>query len=168
MGPILLIVLLILAALVISLFEILTPSFGILGALALGCIGLAVYLAWGLSQTFGIVLIVATVVAAPFYLVFLIRWLPTTALGQRVFLKRIEVGVGEGTPEAEALEAMIGKTGTAETLLRPSGAIRVDGKRVVALSESGMIDKGQTVKVIKAGLANVTVRLAEIDENTEA
>lgn len=161
MGPLLLIVVLILAALVISLFEILTPSFGILGALALGCIGLAVYLAWDLSQIFGIVLVVVTVVVAPVYLVFLIRWLPTTALGQRVFLKRVDVGVGEGTPEAEALEAMIGKTGTAETLLRPSGAIRIDGKRIIALSESGIIPKGQSVKVVRAGGSNVIVRKAD-------
>ncbi|MHC4561194.1 MAG: NfeD family protein [Planctomycetota bacterium] len=168
MGTILLIVLLIVAAMAIALLEILTPSFGLLGALALACVGVAIYAAWEMDPIFGIVLLVATFVLAPVYLVFLIRWLPTTALGHRVFLKRTVAGTGEGAPEADALDAMIGKTGTAETLLRPSGAVRVDGKRIVALSESGIIRKGQAVTVIKAGLTNVIVRAAENNDTAQA
>jgi len=55
----------------------------------------------------------------------------------------------------------VGRTGMAETLLRPSGAIRVDGKRIIALSESGIITKGQPVKVVRAGGSNVIVRKAD-------
>ena len=110
---------------------------------------------------FGIVLLVAIIVIAPVYLVFMVRWLPTTAIGQRLFLKRLAVDAGEGTPEADTLGQMVGKTGLAETMLRPSGAVRVDGQRVIALCESGTIEKGQSVLVLRAAGANLIVRVAE-------
>ena len=160
MGPIFLIVVLILAAMVLAMLEILTPSFGLIGALAAACVAGAIYTAWTLSSVFGIVLLIGVIVATPLYLVFLVRWVPRTRFGQKLFLKRIVVDLGEGTPEADMLEHMIGKTGTAETMLRPSGAVRIDGKRVVAVTESGIINKGQTVTVIKAAGVNVIVRAA--------
>jgi len=161
MGTILLIVLLVLAALVIAMLEILTPSLGILGTVAAACAAFAIYLAWEESAAFGIGLLVAIVVIAPAYLIFMIRWLPTTAVGQRLFLKRAAADVGDGTPEADALEEMVGKTGTAETMLRPSGAVRVDGRRVIALSESGTIEKGQAVLVLRAAGTNLVVRATD-------
>lgn len=160
MGPIVLIVVLLIAAMVIVMLEILTPSFGLLGATAAACAAGAIYTAWGISSVFGIALLIAVVVATPLYLVFMVRWVPRTRLGQKLFLKRIVVDLGEGTPESDMLAHMIGKTGTAETLLRPSGAVRIDGKRVVAVAETGIINKGQTVTVIKAAGVNVIVRAA--------
>ena len=161
MGTIALIVLLVVAALVIAMLEILTPSLGILGTVAAACAAGAIYLAWEESAVFGIALLVAIIVVAPVYLVFMVRWLPTTAIGQKLFLKRLAVDAGEGTPEAGVLEQMVGKTGLAETMLRPSGAVRVDGQRVVALSESGTIEKGRSVTVLRASGTNLIVRATE-------
>ncbi len=44
---------------------------------------------------------------------------------------------------------MIGKTGTAYTILRPSGMIEIDGEIFDAKAEIGYIDKGVKVKVIR-------------------
>ena len=165
MGTILLIVLLVAAALVIAMLEILTPSLGILGTVAAACAALAIYTAWKESAVYGIGLLVAIGVMAPVYLVFMVRWLPTTAIGQRLFLSRLAVDAGEGTPEADVLEQMVGKTGQAETMLRPSGAVRIDGQRVVALSENGTIKKGQSVVVLRAAGTNLVVRAAESEDN---
>lgn len=44
---------------------------------------------------------------------------------------------------------MIGKNGTAYTVLRPSGKVRIEGELFDAMSEIGYIDKGAAVKVTK-------------------
>ena len=168
MDIVLLVAALVLAALILTMLEILTPSFGILGGLAVVAAASAVVIAWSESSLAGLALLIALIVAAPLYLVFLVRWLPRTPMGQRLFLKNRTAEAGEVTPEADVLEDMIGKTGTAETMLRPSGAVRVDGRRVVALSETGIINKGQTVKVIEAAGVNLIVRAVNDDEAAES
>ena len=161
MGPIALIVALIIAGLVLLMLEILTPSFGLLAASAVAALCGAVWMCYTIDGRLALAVLVALLVAVPCYLVFMVRWLPTTSLGQHLFLKRAPRGEGEGVPDADEMQAMVGQTGTAETLLRPSGAIRIDGKRIIALSESGIIPKGQSVKVVRAGGSNVIVRKAD-------
>ncbi|MHC4985054.1 MAG: NfeD family protein [Planctomycetota bacterium] len=168
MDIVLLVAALVLAALILTMLEILTPSFGILGGLAVVAAASAVVVAWSASSLAGLALLIALAVATPLYLVFLVRWLPRTPMGKRLFLKNRTAEAGEGTPEAELLEHMIGKIGTAETMLRPSGAVRVDGRRVVGLSETGIINKGRAVKVIGSAGVNLIVRAATEDEAAES
>ena len=155
-------VLLIAAALVLIVVEILTPTFGTLGLLAVVALAGAVWQAFTLSSAAGWGVLIGIVLLMPAYLVLLVRWLPRTSLGRRgVFLGKVESVVGEGTPEARTHESLLGKTGRAETALRPSGAVRIDGRRVPASAESGMIDRGQWVRVVRAGGMNVVVRACE-------
>ena len=44
---------------------------------------------------------------------------------------------------------MTGKTGTAHTVLRPSGMIEIDGEIFDAVAEIGFIEKGEPVKVVR-------------------
>jgi len=157
----LLILALVVAAMVLFLLEILTPMFGLLGALAFGALLWGVLLAFGISTALGWIMMLALIVLVPAYLFGLVKWLPQTALGRRVFLKRVKDAKGSGTPEVAKHESMVGKTGLAETDLRPSGAIRIAGQRIIALTESGMIEKGDEVKVIRAEAMNVIVRKLE-------
>ncbi len=162
MSDLLIIVLLIVAAMVLFLLEILTPLFGALVALAIGALAWAVYIAWtGISPVAGWVLLIAAVLGSPVYLYFLVKWLPNTPLGRRLFLKNFKAGRGDGTPEADELIELVGKAGTAETTLRPSGAVRIHGRRVIAVAESGMIEKGATVKAVRTSGMNLVVRRSE-------
>lgn len=158
MGTFLIIVALIVAGLVLLMLEILTPSFGLLAAGAVAALCGAVYMCYTVNPGLGIGVLVVLLVGVPCYLVFMVKWLPTTTIGQHLFLKRVSHAEGEGVPDADDLAAMVGQTGTTETLLRPSGAIRLDGKRIIALSESGIIPKGVSIKVVRAGGSNVIVR----------
>ncbi|MDY6913894.1 MAG: NfeD family protein [Planctomycetota bacterium] len=156
---ILLIIVLVLAALLLIAAEICTPMFGLLATAAIGCAAWAAYLIWTtFGGLVGIIAVVAMVVGLPIYAVWAVRKIPQTALGQLLTLKRGQAAPGEGTPEANKLLAMVGTKTTAETTLRPSGTIRIDGRRVVAQAETGMIEKGDQVEVIRATGMGVVVR----------
>lgn len=152
------IILFLVVGFILFLFELLTPSFGVFTALGLIAMGSAVYLAFTISPVLGIVLVVVLIFAIPTYFILLVKFLPGTKFGGKLFLRKPPDAAGGAAPEAEKHDALVGKTGTAETQLRPSGAIRIEGQRVIAVAESGIIEKGQTVKVIKAKGTNVVVR----------
>jgi len=157
-GTIALIVALFLAALLLFAVEICTPMFGLLGAAALGCLAGMVYLCFGIDPTLGVVVIIGLLFVVPAYLWVAVKHLPDTFVGRVLQLRARKAAPGEGTPEAEAQKAWVGRTATAETVLRPSGAIRIDGKRVIATAEAGFIERGARVKVVKAVGMNVVVR----------
>ena len=162
-STLILIIILYLAAMAFIVAEICTPSFGLLGVCSAGCMGWALYLCWQLSPLAGIILLIVTLVVMPFFIVKAVKTLPHTALGQTLYLFKKPVQPGQATPEADQLDRFVGRTTTAETILRPSGTIRIEGKRIVAQAESGMIDKDQQVKVISSAGNRVVVR--KIDEN---
>lgn len=154
----LLIAALIVVAMILIVVEIVTPTFGILAIAAIAAVGWAVYLCWTLDDIAGLVALIGAVILLPAYTVAVVKILPKTALGKKIGLKRDAVAAGEGTPEAADLHRFVGRVTTADTVLRPSGFVRIDGRRIVAEAESGMIEKGQKVKVIRAGGVSVTVR----------
>jgi len=158
-----LIIALLIAGLVFLALEMMTPMFGLFITLGVGCLITAVVLAWvNISPVFGIVLIVAIVILVPMYMYFMARKLPNAPLSKHLFLGKMpEAPAGAGTPEAAEHAELVGKSGVAETTLRPSGAIRIEGQRVIASAESGMIEQGTTVKVIGAAGMNVVVRAVE-------
>lgn len=158
MGEIVLVLVLVLAAAVFFAAEICTPIFGLLAGLGLACIAAAVWVGFRLNATFGLVLLIALVVLTPVYLAQLVRVLPKTRFGKRLFLKEARQGAGDATPEADDLKHLVGRRGTAETTLRPSGAVRVGRRRYVARAESDMIEQDTEVMVVRAGGTEVVVR----------
>jgi membrane-bound ClpP family serine protease len=160
-GTIVLIVVLLLAAMALIVAEICTPFIGLLGASAVGLTGLAIYLAWTVQPLFGLVMGVCCIIGLPVYTVIVVKKLPGTSLGRRLHLYRGDVPAGEGTPESESLGHLVGRRTTAETTLRPAGTVRVDGRRIVAQAESGMIEKGLEVTIIRAAGNRVFVRKSE-------
>ncbi len=54
-------------------------------------------------------------------------------------------------------KTLVGKTGTAQTVLRPSGRVTVEGKIYDAKAEYGFIEKGDNVKVIRYETGQVYV-----------
>ena len=53
--------------------------------------------------------------------------------------------------------ALVGKTGVAATVLRPSGKVIVDGEYYDAVSDKGFIDKGDKIVVRKYGSSQLYV-----------
>lgn len=158
MQTILTIIALLVAGLLFLTLEILTPMFGLLVALGLGAFGAAVWFCFTLSQVAGLVVLLSLIVIIPAYLTMLVKLLPKTPLGKRLFLGRPRSAEAEATPEADEHDAMVGREAVTETTLRPSGAIRIDGRRTIATAETGMIEQGTRVRVVRATGSNVVVR----------
>ena len=158
---VLLIVVLVLGAMALIVAEICTPTFGVLALSALACLAWSCYLAFTVDATFGIVMIVAVLIGMPVFIYWSVHFLPKTALGRHLALRKVEAPPGQGTPESDLLQPFVGRSAEAETTLRPSGTIRIDGRRVVAQAEAGMIEKGQQVTVLKACGTYVLVRKIE-------
>jgi membrane-bound ClpP family serine protease len=57
------------------------------------------------------------------------------------------------------LESFIGKQGTAITVLRPVGVVRIDGIRVDALAETGSIEANSLIEVTAVYDNQVKVRV---------
>ncbi len=164
-GTILLIVALILMAMVLFLLEILTPSLGLLAIMGIGALVGAVWAAFTIATAFGWVLLVSLVPLTIVYLVVLRKWLPSSKLGQMVFLgKARQDTAGEGTPAAAGLEKLIGAKGTAATDLRPVGKVKIGTQRIEARAESTMIDAGADVRVVSATGTEVVVREIASDD----
>lgn len=62
--------------------------------------------------------------------------------------------VGVGMKEKE----LIGKKGTAFTILRPSGKVEIEGEIYDATAETGYIEKGENVQVVRYETAQLFVR----------
>ncbi len=139
--------------------EVITPSFGILALMGVGAMAGAIWFGFTAGPAVGFIVIAAALIIVPAYLVFLVKHISKLPFGRRVILKEPEHGEpGAGTPRGEQYRKLVGKTGTAATDLRPSGAVKIDGARYDASAESGMIEEGSEIKVIRATGMNVVVR----------
>ena len=161
MTTIAIVVLLILAGMVMIFFEFLTPTFGPLAVMGLACLGGAAWQCFTISTFAGVISIAAMLVGLPVYILAMVRIMPRLPLTRSLFLHKFPVSTASGSPVTPELLDLVGKTGVAETLLRPGGAIRVEGRRVDAQAESGIIPAGQAVKVVAVGMGNVIVRRVE-------
>jgi membrane-bound serine protease (ClpP class) len=59
--------------------------------------------------------------------------------------------------DVNELNNLIGKTGTADTVLRPSGMVKIEDMVYDAKSEYGFIDKGTPVKVVRTEAGQIYV-----------
>ena len=161
MEPVWIIVLLLAAALALLFLEILTPTFGLLAVLATAGLIAAAWLSFTQSTAAGVGVSAGVLIGVPIYLVALVKILPRTRFGQMLFLKSTEVGKAEGIPEAAFYEQLIGSVGVAETPLRPAGAVRAAGRRIDAMAEGGLIEKGEKVRILRVSGSSCVVRKVE-------
>ena len=150
-------VVLLAAAGIFYLLEILTPSFGILLTFGLLSFVGAVICAYQIEANVGTIVLVAGAIGTPAYLYFVTRWLPNSPIGWVVFLKKAPRATSEATPMAHELEQLVGQAGVAVTTLRPSGVVTIDGHRYDAVAEMGLIEKDTPVTVLRAGGTDVIV-----------
>jgi membrane-bound serine protease (ClpP class) len=155
------IIVLLLVTLLLMTLEMLTPTFGILAGLGVVCLVAATWLAFTVGSGWGVTVLTAGLILIPLYVVASVKLLPKLPISRKLFLGDAERGEGEGTPRRSEYAAMVNLDGTAETDLRPIGRVEIEGKRYDAEAESGMIDRGEPVRVVRTIGMNLIVRRVE-------
>ncbi|MBP8303264.1 MAG: hypothetical protein KBE04_03950 [Phycisphaerae bacterium] len=145
------------AALLIA--EVFLPSGGILGlcALAAAAGGIALFFQQGVVA--GWIGVGTALVMIPSILVLAYRVFPKTRFGRAVTLVPPERPTGDAVPDADQLRRLVGARGVVVTPLRPVGVCEFSGKRIECLAESGYVDRGVSVEVIRVHGTQPTVRI---------
>ncbi len=170
MDPVIWSGLLILVGLLLAVGEIFIPSVGLLGFLSIASmlsgIGLAFY-THGLGV--GLMFLALTAVAGPITLIAALRVWPKTPMGRRLLLDvPREDEVLPDTPLKRRLRGLVGKVGTANTLMLPSGVISIEGHSYDAVSEGPPIEPGTPIRVLDVHGNRVLVRPATPDDEPKA
>lgn len=158
MGPQELFVTFLIVGILLLAIEIIVPG-GVLGALAvISLIGAVVtgFLAFGPQG--GMVAAFAVLIAGTVILMLWIKVFPKTAVG-RVLTLRPDA---RGWKSADASqESLVGRDGVAQTRLRPGGIAVIDGRRTDVVCDTGFIESGARVKVVRVEGSRIIVRAAE-------
>ncbi len=148
-------------ALAIAFLELFIPSAGILTILS-GALAIAGVVAfWSVSPLWGVISLLALVILVPLLVAFLLRIYPDTPIGRRMILSSDNDAHSGNDAPGSPHAALLGLTGEAISELRPVGMIRVDGQRLEALSEQGVIDIGAPVRITAVEGARIRVRRIE-------
>jgi len=145
------------AALLVA--EVFVPSFGLITICALSCLAGGVAIFFKHSPAAGWVGVIIAVIMIPSVLVFAYKIFPKTSFGKSVSLDMPKKQKGEGISDIDEISGMLGCKGVTTTVLRPVGMCDFAGKRLECVAESGYVDKGITVEVIKIEGTQLTVRV---------
>jgi membrane-bound serine protease (ClpP class) len=113
----------------------------------------------GFSDLSGPLLLVS---ASILVAVLLSLWL-TNKIGLKgSFLRKVALSTVENKSDGYIgipleINSLEGRIGLADTILRPSGKVRIDGKMYDAMSDFGYIDKGDTIRVVRSESGQVYV-----------
>lgn len=148
----LLIVLLAAGALLIGA-EIFVPG-AVLGTLGGISLFAAVIVAFEVSNTCGFYTLFGVLILTVLTVVAWIKIFPRSGIGQKMTLNED----GKTFKSSKSRQALLGMTGTAASQLRPAGFALIDGKRMDVVSEGGIIEQDQPVKVVKVEGNRIVVR----------
>lgn len=149
-----------LAGLALLIVEVFLPSGGLIGILALSCLGLSVWKAFAYSWGMGLQFLLALVLLMPMALMLAAHLWPRTPLAKRIFLRPPVPDEFEPSHPVDRLDHLIGQFGRALTPLRPSGLVDFDGRRIDGLSEEGLIPTGALVRAVQVRSGQLVVRQA--------
>jgi len=149
------------AALIVA--EVFVPSGGLISIGALACIigGIAIFFIH--STTAGLVGVIIAVIMIPTILIIAYRIFPRTRFGRSVTLAPPQREAGDAIADTEKLKELLGAVGQVLTPLRPVGICDFSGQRVECVAESGYVNKGKKVKVVRVQSTQLTVREVEGD-----
>jgi membrane-bound serine protease (ClpP class) len=160
-GWLLFAVFLYVACTVLLVAEVFIPSGGLISLCALACLVGGVSIFFRHSATSGWIGIGIAVVLIPSVLIITYRILPQTRFGRAVTLMPPQRTQGDAIPDTEQLQSLLGTTGRVITPLRPVGMCDFSGQRLECVAESGYVDKGKNVEVIRVQGTQLTVRIKD-------
>ena len=159
---------------VLLVLELFVPSGGLISVLA-GVSALGSILAFfRYDTTWGLVATGMYLVLGPIVIVYGLKWWINSPLGRRMILSNptdldpldpdspSAISSEHARQERAAqMRQLIGARGLTVTSLRPIGTVKIEGQRIDALAESGVIEPGTPVVVTEVYDNQVKVRRAE-------
>jgi membrane-bound serine protease (ClpP class) len=149
------------AALVLLVGELLLTTGGVLLVMAgiLDFIGVAMIFRYG-DPYLGFITVAAEAILLPLAGALAFYVWPHTPMGRRLILRRTD---GDGSTLASSsafqeLEQYRGRIGKATSVLRPSGVVEFDGRRIDCMSEGILIEPETWVRCIDVKAGHVIVR----------
>ena len=146
------------ASAVLIVAEVFVPSGGLISVCALACLVGGGYIFFNHSMTAGWIGVIIAIIMIPTVLIIAYRIFPHTQFGRAVTLAPPEREKGDAVPDTDKLKDMLGKTGIVLSPLRPVGMCDFSGDRVECVAESGYIEKGMEITVIRVQGTQLTVR----------
>ncbi len=145
----------------IALFlELFVPAAGIIGAAGIICMIVATVLAYNsLGKIVGSLFLAGVLVGTPAMIMLGLKVFPKSFIGKRLILLRsMEQEYGFTSADVEKYRDLLGKEGITLTMLRPSGMVRINGKKFSVVTSGELIEKDQAVHVIKVEGNRIVVR----------
>lgn len=139
---------------IVIIAEIILPSGGILSILAICLLGFSLFKAFALSTNVGMLFLGADIIIVPALVLLGLKLIAKSPVTLRKTLSK-EDGV---MSQKKEMEELLDASGTAITDLRPAGSIKIDKKRIDAVTRGDYIDKGAQVRVIEVTGNQIIVR----------
>ena len=159
MSPLTWAILLMAVGLVLIIVEMFVPSGGVIGFISLASVVTSIVMAFRYSEYTGLGFMTVAVLGTPLFLTLAFKFWPKTPLGRRILL---DVPDGDAlVPEDDLrkqMKALIGRSGTAKSLMLPGGPVVVAGRTYDAVSEGMAIQAGETVQVVEVRGTRIVVR----------
>ncbi len=133
--------------LTLLMIEGVIPGFGISGVL--GIIFVTISVALITSSLYEALLMIIITIVLFITIIFLLYKLGYGSKYLKFLVLKTEKNNAAEYISRELDDSYIGKTGIAETILRPAGIVRLDGKRVNAQSQGEFIESGSKVTIIE-------------------
>lgn len=143
------------AGIILLIAEILLPTHGVLGVIGVAGVLVSVGVCFAVQPWLGVALLATCIVAAPVAWSWAIRIWPKTPVGRKILLAPV-------ASTSEPCAVQIGQEGTCITELRPVGVCEFDGVRMEAISQYGIISRGQRVRVVDLNNRRPVVRVVQV------
>lgn len=163
-------ILLFIAALVIFTIDLLIPTGGILIGVTACVAFAAVVVAFAHNTTTGVWMLIATLGSMPIMMWLMIVVWPMTPLGRRMISAPESSGsfVWSDAAKSANAKSLIGSEGIALGEMIPSGLVKIGEQSFEAFSESGPIDAGKTVRVVRLDVGRLVVVATRATKSNDA
>ena len=153
--------LLFVAAMVIFAIDLMIPSGGILIGVTACFAFAAVLVAFRHSYSTGLWMLIASLLSVPVMMWLFIEVWPKTPLGRRMISNPEPSGtyVWSDAAKSANVGTLIGSEGVALNEMIPSGLVKIGEQSFEAFSESGPIDAGKPVRVVRLDVGRLVVVL---------
>ena len=163
-------VLLFISALVVFAIDLMIPSGGVLVGVTACFAFAAVLVAFRHSSNAGIWMLISTLGAIPVMLWGFLELWPRTPLGRQMTSPPLPSGefIWSDAAKSKDSQALIGVEGVSLGEMIPSGLVQIGNETYEAFSETGPIDAGKTVRVIRLDIGRLVVTVVRGHKQSDA